>query len=129
MTREDLQDAARAELLGYWSCAASGPWWWLDPVLADLGLTSIARGRHTLATGELLTKTEAVEDVHAPAWLRDQLRARRLGGTVTSPRSRTALHASRVGSRSDSPDRPGDRTCREEGRWRRRGGPQFRSRG
>lgn len=33
----------------------------LDPVTADLGLTSMARGRHTLETRELLTKTEAFE--------------------------------------------------------------------
>jgi hypothetical protein len=46
-------------------------------VIADLGLTSMARGRHALLTGQLLTKTQAIEQARAPAWLKDQLRARR----------------------------------------------------
>jgi hypothetical protein len=50
-------------------------------------------GRHALQTGQLLTKTEAIERAHAPAWLKDQLRARRRGEQVTSPRGRTALIA------------------------------------
>ena len=50
---------------------------WLDPVITDLGLTSMARGRHAMSTGELLTKTRAVEEADAPEWLVDQLRARR----------------------------------------------------
>ena len=63
-----------------------------EPVIADLGLTSMARGRHALQTGQLLTKTQAIERVHAQAWLKDQLRARR-GQPVASPRGRTALIA------------------------------------
>jgi len=43
--------------------------------------------------GEVLTKTQAIERVHAPAWLKDQLRARRRGQPVASPRGRTALIA------------------------------------
>ena len=55
------------------SCAGPGrrrsarPLWWLNPVIADLGLTSMARGRHALQTGQLLTKTQAIERAHAPA--------------------------------------------------------------
>ncbi|HEY0240626.1 MAG TPA: hypothetical protein VGC37_18500, partial [Friedmanniella sp.] len=79
MNDEDVRQAARAELLGYWSWASRRPWMWLDPALADLGLTSMARGRHTLATGELLTKTRAVEEIRGPGWLRDQVRERRRG--------------------------------------------------
>ena len=93
MNVEDVRQAARAELLGYWRWATWRPWMWLDPVLADLAMTSMARGRHTLATGELLTKTAAVEQADGPAWLLDQLRARRRGQDVTSPRVRTAMHA------------------------------------
>lgn len=93
MTDDDVRRAARAELCGYWASAARRPLMWLNPVIADLGLTSMARGRHALETGQLLTKTQAVERAHAPAWLRAQLRARRRGEQVSSPRTRTALIA------------------------------------
>jgi hypothetical protein len=93
MTDDDIRRAARAELCGYWAQAARRPLWWLDPVIADLGLTSMARGRHALQTGQLLTKTQAIDQAHAPAWLKDQLRARRQGQRVASPRARTALIA------------------------------------
>jgi hypothetical protein len=100
MTGDDVRRAARAELCGYWARAARRPLWWLDPVIADLGLTSMARGRHALQTGELLTKTQAVEQAHAPAWLKAQLRARRQGQRVASPRVRTALIAWRDARRT-----------------------------
>ncbi|MEU4427988.1 nucleotidyltransferase domain-containing protein [Actinoplanes sp. NPDC024001] len=99
-TDDDVRRAARAELTGYWAWAARRPWLWLDPVIADLGLTSMARGRHALATGTLLTKTEAVTAAHAPPWLIEQLRARRAGREVTSPRLRTALIAWRDARRT-----------------------------
>ena len=100
MTDDDVRRAARAELCGYWAHAARRPLWWLNPVIADLGLTSMARGRHALETGQLLTKTEAIERAHAPAWLKDQLRARRQGHPVTSPRALTALIAWRDARRT-----------------------------
>lgn len=93
MIDDDVREAARAELAGYWTWAARRPCLWLDPVIADLGLTSMAGGRFTLATDELLSKTRAVEQVDAPAWLIDQLRARRRGENLRSPRVRTALIA------------------------------------
>ncbi len=93
MNDDDVRQAARAELLGYWTWASRRPWVWLDPVIADLGLTSMARARHTLATGELLTKTRAVHQADAPAWLLDQLRDRRSGRDVPSPRLRVGLIA------------------------------------
>jgi hypothetical protein len=89
MPDDDVRNAARAELCGYWAWAARRPHMWLSPVIADLGLTSMARGRHALRTGQLLTKSAAVEQAHAPAWLVDQLRARRRGEPVVSPRVRT----------------------------------------
>lgn len=110
MRKEQVRAAARAELAGYWARAARRPWLWLDPVLADLGLTSMARGRHALATGELLSKTRAVEQVRAPAWLVDQLRARRSGEEVTSPRLRAgwiAWREARRTVRESSHDRRG----------------------
>jgi hypothetical protein len=100
MTDDDVRRAARAELCGYWADAARRPLWWLNPVIADLGLTSMARGRHALQTGQLLTKTQAIEQAHAPAWLKDQLRARRRGQRVASPRARTALIAWRDARRT-----------------------------
>jgi hypothetical protein len=100
MTDDDVRRAARAELCGYWAYAARRPLWWLNPVIADLGLTSMARGRHALQTGQLLTKTQAIEQAHAPAWLKDQLRARRHGQRVASPRARTALIAWRDARRT-----------------------------
>lgn len=100
MTDDDVRRAARAELCGYWADAARRPLWWLNPVIADLGLTSMARGRHALETGHLLTKTQAVQQAHAPAWLKDQLLARRQGQRVASPRVRTALIAWRDARRT-----------------------------
>jgi hypothetical protein len=97
---DDVREAARAEVTGYWAWAARRPRLWLDPVIADLGLTSMARGRHALATGTLLTKTEAIEQADAPTWLVEQLRARRRGDDVASPRLRTALLAWRDARRT-----------------------------
>ncbi|GAA1656950.1 hypothetical protein [Actinoplanes couchii] len=90
MTADDIRAAGRAELTGYWAWAARRPWMFADPVIADLSLTSMARGRHVLRTGTLLTKSDAVDRAAAPPWLISQLRARRHGGTEPSPRLRTA---------------------------------------
>lgn len=109
MTDDDVRDAARTELLGYWRWATRRPWMWLDPVLADLGLTSMARGRHTLASGELLPKTRAADTVDAHGWLGDQVRARRRGEDVSSPRLRTAVHAWRDARRTVALARAGPR--------------------
>lgn len=79
VTDDEVRAAVRAEICGYWRWASRRPRMWLSPVIADLGLTSMARGRYALATGDLLTKTAAIEQADAPAWLLDQLRARRRG--------------------------------------------------
>jgi hypothetical protein len=100
MTDDDVRRAARTELCGYWAYAVRRPLWWLSPMIADLGLTSMARGRHALETGQLLTKSQAIEQAHAPAWLKDQLRARRQGQRVASPRARAALIAWRDARRT-----------------------------
>ncbi len=94
LTRGGVRTAAQAELAGYWSYAARRPRMFVRlPVMVDLGLTSMARGRHAVATGELLTKSEAIEQSPAPGWLKDQLRARRRGEQVTSPRWRAGYVA------------------------------------
>lgn len=109
MTDDQVRAAARAELTGYWAWAARRPWIWLDRTIADLGLTSMARGRYALRTGQLLTKTDAVEQAHAPDWLIQQLRARRRGEHAASPRLRTGWIAWRdarrttTAARLDSP--------------------------
>ncbi|MFC0436087.1 nucleotidyltransferase domain-containing protein [Kutzneria buriramensis] len=93
MSDDDVREAGRAELTGYWAWAVWRPRLWLDPEFADLSLTSMARGRHAIATGTLLTKSAAIEQAAAPAWLIEQLRARRGGNPATSPRLRTAVIA------------------------------------
>ncbi|WIM94211.1 nucleotidyltransferase domain-containing protein [Actinoplanes oblitus] len=100
MTGDDIRAAARAELTGYWAWAARRPWIFLDPALADLSLTSMARGRHALRHGTLLTKSRAVEAAAAPPWLVAQLRARRRGTPAHSPRLRTAWLAWRDARRT-----------------------------
>jgi len=100
MTDDDVREAARAELTGYWTWAARRPWLWVDTAMADLGLTSMARGRHAMTHGELLTKSRAIERAEAPPWLLDQVRARRRGEDVASPRLRTAFIAWRDARRT-----------------------------
>jgi hypothetical protein len=107
VTDDDVREAARAEVTGYWAWASRRPRMWLHPVIADLGLTSMARGRHALATGQLLTKSDAIEHAAVPAWLRDQLRARRRGEEVSSPRYRTGWIAWRDARRTVSAARRG----------------------
>jgi hypothetical protein len=100
VSADDIRAAAHAELTGYWAWAARRPWIWRNPVMVDLGLTSMARGRHSVRTGELLTKSQAIEQAHAPTWLIDQLRARRRGEPVPSPRLRAAVIAWRDARRT-----------------------------
>lgn len=96
----DIRAAARAELTGYWGLAVRRPWWWLEPTIAELGLTAMARGRHALDHGELLTKTQAIKQANAPTWLIGQLSARRCGEAVSLPRLRTAWIAWRDARRT-----------------------------
>jgi len=93
ITDDDVRAAARAEVCGYWAWASRRPWMWLSPVIADLGLTSMARGRYAVRHGQLLTKSGAIEEARAPDWLIQQLRARRRGERVVSPRLRTGFIA------------------------------------
>jgi hypothetical protein len=93
MTDDDVRAAARAELTGYWAWAARRPWMFGSPIMVDLGLTSMARGRYALAEGELLTKSAAIRQAAAPPWLIAQLAARRRGEPVVSPRWRSAWFA------------------------------------
>ena len=90
-SEEDVREAACSEVCGYWARAVRHPAWWiLEPEIAELSLTAMARGRHAADQGRLLTKTAAIEEADAPAWLRDRLRARRRGDPAPLPRLRTA---------------------------------------
>ncbi len=103
VTPDEVGAAARAELAGYWSYAARRPQMFVRlPVMVDLGLTAMARARYAIATGELLTKTAAIEQARAPAWLRADLRTRRQGDSVKSPRWRAAYIAWRDVRRTTS---------------------------
>lgn len=91
---DDIRKAAHAELAGYWSHAARRPQMFRRlPIMVDLGLTSMARARHAIITGGLLTKCQAIEQVHAPGWLIEQMRVRRQGGHLVSPPWRAAAIA------------------------------------
>ncbi|TQL67311.1 hypothetical protein FB381_1185 [Nocardioides albertanoniae] len=67
-----------------------GERWILESEIAELSLTAMARGRHAVEHGRLLTKTAAIEQADAPAWLCDRLRERRRGDLAPPPRLRTA---------------------------------------
>ncbi|MFE7227885.1 nucleotidyltransferase domain-containing protein [Nocardioides sp. NPDC057577] len=91
VTEDDIRRASREEVCGYWAKAVRHPAWWiLEPEVAELGLTAMARGRHAVEHGRLLTKTAAIAHADAPAWLRDRLRERRRGDPAPLPRLRTA---------------------------------------
>jgi Nucleotidyltransferase domain len=100
MVDAEVRQAARAELTGYWGWAVRRPTLWLNTAFADLSLSSMSRGRHAIATGELITKSQAIEAAGAPRWLIDQVRARRQGQAVSSPRLRTAVTAWRDARRT-----------------------------
>lgn len=89
VTDDDVRDAARSEVCGYWAWASRRPWIWLNPVMVDLGLTSMARGLSAIRTGQLMSKSEAIERAEAPEWLIQEMRARRQGEPVVSPRVRS----------------------------------------
>lgn len=96
MDADDVRAAVRSELDGYWSDAVRHPWWLLDTDLAELAIVTMARARHALATGQLITKTAAIARLDVPAALASEVRMRREGARVTSPRLRTAYAAWRA---------------------------------
>jgi hypothetical protein len=94
MTLVEVRAAAGAELSGYWSWAARRPWLFLEPATADLALVSMARIRHAVRTGALISKSEAIPAVRAPRPVVEDLRRRRDDATRrTIPDLRLSLHA------------------------------------
>ncbi len=101
VSETDLRDAVRGELTGYWTAATQ--WrtlWWRDNFV-DLGLLTLPRASAALASGELITKTQAIEGLEAfsvPARLIEEV-SRRRGG---EPVSLTLPHrARRAGTARD----------------------------
>ncbi len=86
----EVRSAAHAELRGYWTWAARRPWLWLSPEFAELGLVTMARARHAMRTGALITKSEAIGEAAWPAWVSSKLALRRRGDDVALPRLRLA---------------------------------------
>ena len=94
MSDADIRTAALEELSGYWSWAARRPWLFLRPQLADLALLSMARIRHTLATGAQLSKTDVVPQVRAPRTVVEGIgRRRRAPGRTFALAPRLGHHA------------------------------------
>ena len=85
MSAVDIARAAGVELTGYWSWAVRRPWLWLGADHLDLAVTTMLRADRALATGELITKSAALEDsshCDVPTALVAAVRARRAGRTT-----------------------------------------------
>ena len=60
MTADDVRRAVVQEMTGYWTWVSHRPWLWLSTDQVDLTVTTMLRARHTLATGELISKSAAL---------------------------------------------------------------------
>lgn len=99
MSADDVRAAARAELDGYWRGALRRTWEWLDIDMQDLALTTAARAEHAGRTGELITKSAAIEELPrlgVPGWLVDRTRTRRDGVLLAYGHLRGAILAWRL---------------------------------
>jgi hypothetical protein len=82
---EQLREAARAELAGYWTRAVRKRSIWLEDVYVDIGLTVWARAEATIRDGTLITKSEAIArmaDRGVPREIVDGIARRRRGQQV-----------------------------------------------
>jgi hypothetical protein len=80
-----VRAAAREELSGYWARMCARPELWHQALYVDHGLTTLARAAATVTTGRLITKQEAIDDLHrfgVPAALIGRIRRRRAGEAV-----------------------------------------------
>jgi hypothetical protein len=81
----EVRAAVREELTGYWSRTARKRVCWLRDSWVDLGLTVLPRAEAVLATGDLITKGEAIGRLAGfgvPAALVREIRRRRQGEVV-----------------------------------------------
>lgn len=86
---ETLRTAVLAELDGYWTTVSHRTWVWRHTWIVDLALTTMSRADHALASGELITKAQAIDrlpTLGVPDWLVEQVRARRAGDTTAATR-------------------------------------------
>ena len=89
MSVDELQEAARSELSGYWSRALQKKAIWLEDVYVDIGLTVWARAAATIEDGVLITKSRAIAGMSergVPLEIVDGITHRRCG-TQTAPLS------------------------------------------
>ena len=85
MSPEDVRDAARSELSGYWTTALRRRAIWRQDVYVDHGVTTVGRADLTIHDGRLVTKTDAIAhlaDLGLPAEILDGVRRRREGEDV-----------------------------------------------
>jgi Nucleotidyltransferase domain len=82
---DELAEAVRGALTGYWTTALSHRRIWLQDIYVDLGLTTLARAEATLTGHGLITKTEAISRLDrfgVPAELIEEMKRRRDGEVV-----------------------------------------------
>lgn len=85
MSVEDVRDAARNELSGYWTRALGRRAIWQQDVYIDHGVTTVGRADLTIRDGRLVTKTEAIAhlaDLGLSAVILDGVSRRREGEAV-----------------------------------------------
>lgn len=83
---EDIQAAVYEEITGYWRGIAGRKKLWLQDQWVDHALTVLPRAEAVLATGDLITKAEAISrfaDFGVPAALAQEIRHRRDGQLLT----------------------------------------------
>lgn len=94
MDVDDLRDAARTELSGYWTTALRKRAIWRQDVYVDHCVTTVGRADLTIRDGRLVTKTEAIAhlaELGLPPEILDGVRRRRAGNDVwISPAEREA---------------------------------------
>jgi hypothetical protein len=81
----ELRAAVRAEITGYWRATARRRRCWLADSWVDFGLITLPRAEAVLATGDLITKGEAIGRLAGfgvPAALAGEIRDRRAGVPV-----------------------------------------------
>jgi predicted nucleotidyltransferase len=83
---EVIQAAVYEEITGYWRHIAGRARLWLQDTWVDHALTVLPRAEEVLATGDLITKSEAISrftDFGVPESLAQEIRHRRDGQAVT----------------------------------------------
>jgi hypothetical protein len=82
----DIQAAVHQEVSGYWRRIARRRKLWLEDLWVDHALVVLPRAEAVLATGDLITKSQAISrlaDFGVPAGLAQEIRRRRDGQPVT----------------------------------------------